>query len=389
VGGEDAPAARLPDEMARTPDALQTLRHRLRRLQLDDQVHRPDVDAQLQRRGADQRRQRPGLERLLQRQPRLLGDAAVVGADRVGLRPPPCTEHADALGDAACVEAGAAGCVLRGARGEGRGARRVGFFPTPNLQISQSLILAPPLAPRPSLLVDPIRRAFRQPPVVDEDQGGAVLVDEIDDARHDQRPDRVAGEGAEIVDHGLDLEIEGFAITGVDDGDGARDEGARLALALPRGAAQIARHLVQRADRGGQPDALDRLAGQLLQSFQAQRQVHAALRAGQGVDLVDDHRLHRAEHLPRVGAGEQDVERFGRGDQDVRRLAQHGLAVARGRVAGTHRHADIGQFLAQLTRRLAHPRQRHAQVAFDVVVEGLERGNIDEGGARGEGRGAT
>jgi hypothetical protein len=58
--------------MAGAPDALQTLRHRLGRLQLHDQVDRADVDAQFQRRSADQRRQRPRLERLLQRQPRLL-----------------------------------------------------------------------------------------------------------------------------------------------------------------------------------------------------------------------------------------------------------------------------------------------------------------------------
>ncbi len=182
---------------------------------------------------------------------------------------------------------------------------------------------------RPSLLVDPIRRALGQAPVVDKDQRRAVLLDQVDDARHDERPDRVAGEGAEVVDDRLDLQIELFAIAGVDDGDRAAQPSVRASpFALPGGAAQIARHLVQRADRRRQADALDRLRGQLLQAFQAQRQVYAALGAGQGVNLVDDDRLHRAEHLAGARAGQQDVERLGRGDEDVGRLAQHRLAFA-------------------------------------------------------------
>ena len=111
--GEDAPAAGLADEMAGAAHALQALRHRLGRLQLHDEIDRADVDAQFQRRRADERRQRARLERLLQRQPRLLGHAAVVGADGVGMRPAPRAKHAHAFGDAAFVEGGAAGGVKR------------------------------------------------------------------------------------------------------------------------------------------------------------------------------------------------------------------------------------------------------------------------------------
>ena len=74
--------------------------------------------------------------------------------------------------------------------------------------------------------------------------------------------------------------------------------------------------------------------------LQAEREVHAALVAGQGVDLVHDHGAHGAEDLARLGAGEHQVERFGRGDQDVRRLAHHRPPLALRRVAGADGHAD-------------------------------------------------
>ena len=93
----------------------------------------------------------------------------------------------------------------------------------------------------------------------------------------------------------------------------------------------------------------------------------AALRAGDGVHLVDDHRLDAAQHLAAL-RGEQEVERLGRRDQDVRRRAQHLAALALIRVAGAH--AD--------RQRRAEPRERAAQVALDVVVERLQRRDVEQ-----------
>ena len=99
----------------------------------------------------------------------------------------------------------------------------------------------------------------------------------------------------------------------------------------------------------------------------AERQVRAALRPGDGVHLVQDQRLDRAEDLA-PARGEQQEERLGRGDQDVRRLAEHLSALLLRRVAG----ADGDGQLA------AEPGERPAQVALDVVVQRLQRRDVEQ-----------
>ena len=81
--------------------------------------------------------------------------------------------------------------------------------------------------------------------------------------------------------------------------------------------------------------------------------MRAALGAGDGVDLVDDHRAHGAEHSAAAHGREQDVQRLGRRDEDVRRLAQHPRARRRGSVAGAHGDADLGKALAGAANRRA------------------------------------
>ncbi len=121
-------------------------------------------------------------------------------------------------------------------------------------------------------------------------------------------------------------------------------------------------------------------AGEVLEALQRQREVRAALVAGQGVDLVDDHRAHRSQHLPPADAGQQDGERFRGGDQDVRRLAQHLRALGRGGVAAAHQHADVGH---EAVLR-ADARERHLQVLLDVVAERLERRHVQHLAAVGQ-----
>ena len=63
------------------------------------------------------------------------------------------------------------------------------------------------------------------------------------------------------------------------------------------GADQKPGDLVDRPLRGRQADPHRRRSHKCVEPFQRQRQVRAALVAGQGVDFIDDHRLARPQHL--------------------------------------------------------------------------------------------
>ena len=74
---------------------------------------------------------------------------------------------------------------------------------------------------------------------------------------------------------------------------------------------------------------------QLVEPLQRQRQVRAALGAGHRVHLVEDHRLHAAQRLPRR-RGEHQEQRLRRGDQHVGRGAGEQPALVGRGVAGAH-----------------------------------------------------
>ena len=105
----------------------------------------------------------------------------------------------------------------------------------------------------------------------------------------------------------------------------------------------------------------------LLEPFEREGQVRSALRAGDRVHLVDDHRLDPAEHLARLRREEQE-QRLGRGDQDVGRVARHLAPLA---LIGVARANADGQ-------RRTEADERGTQVALDVVVERLERRDVEQ-----------
>ena len=74
--------------------------------------------------------------------------------------------------------------------------------------------------------------------------------------------------------------------------------------------------------------------------FERKRQVGATPRADDRVDLVDDNRTNRPQHVAAALRREQEVQRLGRGHQDVRRRAQHRRPFGLGRVAGSNRRRD-------------------------------------------------
>ena len=80
------PALRNGAELvARAPDALQSARDRLRRLHLDDKIDSAHVDPELERGRGDEARDLPGLQQLLDLQPLLASERAVVRARDLSL----------------------------------------------------------------------------------------------------------------------------------------------------------------------------------------------------------------------------------------------------------------------------------------------------------------
>ncbi len=284
--GED-PALRDGTEIVASPaDALKAARDRLRRLDLDDEVDGTHVDAELERRRGDEARDLTLLQKLLDLDPLLACQGAVV----------------------------CAGDLLLGE------------------------------------LVQAQREPFRQPPVVDEHDRRPVSLDEAQDLRIDRGPDRArrgadavrdvapvddlgladrlgGGQVAHVLERHDDLEVELLGPAGIDqlDRPAARDETTDLR---------------ERPLCGRKPDALDRLGGQAIEPLDAECEMRAALRSGHCVHLVEDQRLDRAEHLPALRGQEQE-ERLGGSDQDVRRRAQHRLAFLCRGVARAHGHAEL------------------------------------------------
>jgi hypothetical protein len=160
-------------------------------------------------------------------------------------------------------------------------------------------------------------------------------------------------------------------------------------LARPVDAHQQPRDVLDRLLRGGQPDALERrvapvgarlVLDQGLEPLERQREVCAALAAGDGVDLVHDHRAHRLQHRLAAFARQQDGERFRCRDEDVGRTLPHRGALAGRRVAAANQHPDLGEFglaAAQLV-------ERGLEVLLDVVAERAERGDIEHRGLVGQ-----
>ena len=304
---------RFAHAMAGASDALEAAGNGRRRLDLHHEVDGTHVDAELEARGGHQRRQLARLQRVLDLEPLLARDRPVVGPHELLARE----------------------------------------------------------------LVEPRRQPLRKAAGVDEDQGRAVLSDQVEQHRGDGRPDRVAGLGivarglpglAHVLDRDDHLQLERLADAGVDDAHRPR---APVALA-----AEEPGDLVERPLRGRQPDALRRLRAEPLEPLQRERQVRAALGAGHGMDLVDDHVLDGRQHLPGARR-EHQVERLGSGDEHVGRVTHDVAPVGLRRVARAGGDAKGPHLLAPALRLDGDPRERSPQVALDVVGERLQRRDVE------------
>ncbi len=103
--------------------------------------------------------------------------------------------------------------------------------------------------------------------------------------------------------------------------------GSRRSRTRARCPAKIRRDALERRDGRRQPDAPERDARELFERFEHQRELRAALVAGQRVHFVDDDGLDVRERLAVRFHREHQRERFRRRDQHVRR-PRHASAAA-------------------------------------------------------------
>ncbi len=206
---------------------------------------------------------------------------------------------------------------------------------------------------------------------VDEHQGRAVLEDVGGDAVEHVPELGAARHRLELGRRQLDGHVEVALVAAVD------HRGRRPGRI---GARQQPGHHLEGPLRRRQPDALEAAAvlrHQRGQALEGEGEVGAALVAGQGVHLVDDHRVHAAEHRARGGGGEEQVEGLGGGDEQVGWVPAHGRPLGGRGVAGADGDAKGGGCQPEAFGLPLDAGQWHLQVLVDVGGQGSEGGDVD------------
>ena len=242
-------------------------------------------------------------------------------------------------------------------------------------------------------LVEPLGEPLGEPPAVGEDDRAVVAADQLEDRRVDRRPDarpqvaarRPARRAAPRAAGARRCAAMSSTGTTTWSSSGLRAPASTMATSRPAPIPpRKPRDRLERPLRGGQADPLHRrrvggsASRRRLEALEAEREVRAALRAGDRVDLVDDDVLDAAEDLARR-AGQHQVQRLGRRDQDVGRVAGDLAPVLGRRVAGPAGDRDVRR-LGSPSRcgRQGDPGQRRPEVALDVVGQRLERRDVQD-----------
>ena len=112
------------------------------------------------------------------------------------------------------------------------------------------------------------------------------------------------------------------------------------------------------------------------ETFQEEREKDAPFIWAEGMNLVDDHVRERAE-CRSCPTSKHQMQGFGRRDQDVGRLSEHPLPIVGRRVTGPDRDRQRRERRPFGLRRGDDPVQGELEVSIDVVVEGLERRDVE------------
>ncbi len=281
---------------------------------LGQDVERPSgrVDG-IEAAGADGQEQRGALHQLVagEREQPPLGRprAGVVGAAH------PLQEGGDAAGRSDLADQVDRADVDPELQGGGGDERLEVTGPEAGLDPVAALLREAPVVGRHRLLTQALAQLVGQPlgqaAGVDEHQRGAVLHDQLGDAVEHVAHLLGRGHGLELAVGQLEGDVERPLVTDVDD---------RRQWPV---ADQEAADRLDRALGGGQTDPYRATVTHPLEPLEGEGQVRASLVAGHGVDLVDDHRLDRAQRLAPLLTGDQEVERLGRGHHEAGRTTQH------------------------------------------------------------------
>ena len=98
----------------------------------------------------------------------------------------------------------------------------------------------------------------------------------------------------------------------------------------------------------------------------------AALRARNGVDLIDDHRIHIRQNLPRLGRQHQ-IQALRSGDQNIRRLTHLPAALSTRRIPRSHTNPHFRHWLTQTLPCAPDTQQRRTQVILHIHPQCLQR----------------
>ena len=340
VGGHEQSAAHLTDAVAGAAHALQGAGHPFRRGQQHHQVDAPDVDAQLERGRADHRPQFAALEPVFHIEAQFAVERGVMAFDVVGQRG--------------------------------------------------------------QLFLEPVGGRFGTAAGVGEHEGGAVRRHQLRQIA-DQALPAESGLGIGLPsERAVYAQVHPLGRGGFDDRDLASD------------ASQEGGGFFAGMHRGGEPDALQSRCGvvrafrafwwdrgsrgsrgrgrgrercwarcwnrcwarcrgrgdDLLQPFQRQREMGAALVLGQRVQFIDDHPAHRGQLRQPFLLAEHQAEALGRGEQQVGRVVELALAFGGRRVPGTQADPDRADVAIDFL-------QRGLKVLGQVVAQGPERREVE------------
>ena len=216
-------------------------------------------------------------------------------------------------------------------------------------------------------------------PGVHEHERRPVLVYVCCDAFEHRRHLLVGRHGAELVVGKLDGDVEPALMSDVD------SETPGLATGqspFRSGTHQEPGNGPYRAlgCREADPDRSLVRRDEAVQPLQAEREVSPALVTCQGMDLVDDHRPHRREHLPAACRREQEIERLGRRHDDLGAVAQHRRALGGRRVAVADRHLYLRRLQAELDRDFGDLGQGLSEVLAHVDRQCTQRRDVHDVG---------